>query len=66
MIATGGFHADAAARGQTFEKGQQRSTLISDLAHREASFRTGHHDLALGDIGADIEYYGWGLHDVRP
>ena len=66
MIGAGGFHADAAAGGQTLEKGQHRSALISDLAHREASFRTGHHDRVLRDIGADIEHCGWGLHDVPP
>jgi len=62
MIATRGFHADAAACRQTLEKGKQRSALISDLAHGEAAFGTGHHDLILGDIGTNIEHYGWGLH----
>jgi hypothetical protein len=66
MIATRRFHADAAARRQAPEKGKHRGALISDLAHREAAFRTGHHDLILGDIGTDIEHYRWGLHDVFP
>jgi len=66
MVATGGFHTDAAARRQTLEKGKQRSAPISDLANGEAAFGTGHHDLILGDIGTDIEHYGWGLHNVSP
>jgi hypothetical protein len=66
MVATRGFHTDAAARRQTLEKGKHRGSLISDLAHWEAAFRTGRHDLVLGDIGADIKHYGWSLHDVSP
>src|SRR5262252_8929 len=66
MIGTGRFHPNAAARGQTLEKGQHRGALVSDLAHGEASFRTGHHDRVLGDIGANIEHSGWALHDVPP
>ena len=66
VIDAGGFHADATACRQTLEKGQQRGALIREFAYRKASFRTGHDDLVLGDIGADIEYFGWGLHDVSP
>jgi hypothetical protein len=66
VIGTGSFHADAAARRQTLEKGQHRRALIGDFTYREASFRTGHHDGVLRDIGADIEHCGWGLHDVPP
>ena len=66
MIATRGFHADAAARRQILEKGEHRRAAISDLAHREAAFRTGHNDRVLGDISTDIEHYGLGLHDVSP
>ena len=66
VMGTGGFHADAAARRQTLEKGQRCGALISDLARGEAPFRTGHHDRVLGNIGADIEHCGWGLHDVPP
>jgi hypothetical protein len=66
VVGAGGFHADAAACRQTLEKGKYRGTLISDLAYRQAAFRTGHHDLVLGDIGTDIEHYRWGLHDVFP
>jgi hypothetical protein len=66
MVATSGFHTDAAARRQTLEKGKHCGSLISDLTHWEASFRTGRHDLVLGDVGADIKHYGWSLHDVSP
>ena len=66
MIGTGGFHADAAACGQALEKGQQRGALIREGACWKASLRTGNDDLVLGDIGADVEYSGWGLHDVSP
>ena len=66
VIDAGGFHADAAAWRQALEKGQQRRALIRELAHWKASLRTGHHDLVLGDIGTDIKYLGWGLHDMSP
>src|SRR5271166_5958771 len=66
VIGTGGFHADTATRRRPLEKGKQCRPLIGDLAHRETSFRTGHHDLVLGDIGTDIAHYRWGLHDVFP
>jgi hypothetical protein len=33
MIATSGFHTDAAARRQTLEKGKHRGSLIRDLTH---------------------------------
>src|SRR5262252_8969011 len=66
MIATRGFHADAAAHRQTLEKGKHRGVLISDLTYGKAAFRTGHHDLVLGDIDTDIEHYRWGLHEVFP
>ena len=52
--------------GRSLEKGQQRGALIGELACRKTSIRTGHDDLVLGDIGTDIEYLGWGLHDVSP
>jgi len=66
MIDAGGFHADAAAWRQALEKGPQRGALIREFAHWKASLRTGHDNLVLGDIGADIEYLGWSLHDVSP
>jgi hypothetical protein len=62
----GGFHADAAACRQALEKGQQCGALVREFAYWKASLRTGHDDLVLGDIGANIEYYGWGLHEVSP
>src|SRR5450759_1299603 len=51
---------------QALEKGQQRGALIREFARWQAALRTGHDDLALGDIGADIKCLGWGLHDVSP
>lgn len=47
-----------------FECFTQGRALISDLPHWKAAFRTGCHNLFLGDIGTDIEHYRWGLHDV--
>jgi hypothetical protein len=66
MIAPCRFDADAATRREPLEKGKQCRPLISDLAHGEAAFRTGHYDLVLGNVGADIAHYFWGLHDVFP
>src|ERR1700680_3175857 len=60
------FHADATARGQVLEEGEQRSALVVDLARGEACFGAGHRHLVLTDIGTDIERYGWGLHGVSP
>jgi hypothetical protein len=47
-------------------KGKYGGSLISDLTHWEASFRTGRHDLVLGDVGADIKHHSWSLHGVSP
>src|SRR6185503_4960808 len=66
MVGAGGFHADAAACRQALEKGPQGNALIRECARREPCLRTGHDDLVLGDIGADVKYFGWGLHDVSP
>jgi hypothetical protein len=51
---------------QALEKGQQRGALIREFARWQAALRTGHDDLIFGDIGANIEYLDWGLHDVSP
>src|SRR5665811_1064826 len=51
---------------QALEKGQQRGALIREFARWQAALRTGHDDLVLDDIGADIKCLGWGLHDVSP
>jgi|ERR1035437_3557276 hypothetical protein len=61
-----GFHADATAFRQALEKGQQCGALVRELAHWKTSLRTSRHDLVLGDIGTDIEFFGLGLHDGSP
>jgi len=33
---------------------------------RDAAFIIDANRLHLGDIGAYVEYFGWGLHDVSP